>query len=57
VVCFFEFLTPSILGGYNFFNSIPSLRIFSAPHVPIKGVQIFFGHQKQWNPPLGFGLP
>jgi len=31
--------------------------IFSASDVPRKGVQIFFGHQKQWNPPYGFGLP
>jgi hypothetical protein len=30
---FFEFLTPSILGGYNFFNSITFLMIFSVQDV------------------------
>jgi hypothetical protein len=54
---FKKILTPSTLGGHNFFNFIPFLTIFSAPYAPIKGVQIFFGHKKQWNPPLGFGLP
>jgi hypothetical protein len=26
-------------------------------NAPIKGVQVLFGHQKQWSPLLGFGLP
>jgi len=25
--------------------------------MPIVGVQILFRHQKQWSPPLGYGLP
>jgi hypothetical protein len=41
-----KFLTPSILGGHNFLNSIPFLMIFSAPNVSIGGVQVLFGHQK-----------
>ncbi len=56
-VSFFEFLTPSILGGYNFFNFILLLTIFSALDVPIRGLQIFFGHQIQWSPPFVYGLP
>jgi len=31
--------------------------IFSVPDVPIEGVQVLFGDQKQWSPPLGFSLP
>jgi hypothetical protein len=57
MVCFFEFLTPFILGGHNYLNFIPFLTIFSAPYLPIKRVQIFFGHQKQQSPPLGSCLP
>jgi hypothetical protein len=41
----FEFLTPFILKGHNFLNSIPFLMIFSAPNVPIGGVQILFRHK------------
>jgi hypothetical protein len=40
----FEFLTPSILGGHNFLNSILFLTIFGAPKMPLREVQIFFGH-------------
>ncbi len=54
---FNEFLTPFILGGHNFFYYISFLTIFNAPKVPIKRIQVLFGHQKQWNPPLGFSLP
>ncbi len=54
--CFLKFLTHSTLGGCNYFNSIPFLTIFNVPNAPIKGVQIFFGHQKQQSPPLGSGL-
>jgi hypothetical protein len=57
VICFFELLTPSILRGNNFFNSNSFLMIFSELGAPIGRVQGFFGHQKQWNLPLGFGLP
>jgi hypothetical protein len=41
MVCFFEFLTPSTMGGYNFLNSIPFWKTFSALDVPIGGVQVF----------------
>jgi hypothetical protein len=54
---FFEFLTHSTLGVHNFLGFISFLTNFSAPKVLIRGVQIVFGHQKQWNPSLGFGLP
>jgi hypothetical protein len=57
VVFFFDFLTPSTLGGHNFLNSIMFLMIFSAPDVSIGRIQDLFGKQKQWSPPLGFGLP
>jgi hypothetical protein len=49
---FFEFLTPSTLGGGNFFNSFPFLTIFSALDVPIRGVQVLFGHHKHEALPL-----
>jgi hypothetical protein len=52
MVCFFEFLTPSTLGGHNFLNPIPFLIIFSAPYAPIGGVEVLFGHQKQQSLPL-----
>jgi len=53
----FEFFTPSTLGAHNFFNSIFSLTILSVPNAPIGGVQIVFGQQNQWSPPLGSNLP
>jgi len=49
---FFEFLTPSILGGRNFLNFIMFLMIFNALDVSIGGVQDLFGQQKQWNSTL-----
>ncbi len=45
------------LGGCNVFNYNPFLMIFSVPDVPKEGVQVLFGDQKQWSPPLGFSLP
>ncbi len=42
---FFEFLTPSTLGGCNFLKSIPFWTMFSLPDAPIRGVQILFGHK------------
>jgi hypothetical protein len=33
------------------------LIIFNALNASIGGVQVLFGHQKQQNLPLGFGLP
>ncbi len=57
MVCLFEFLTPSTLGGINFFNPNPFLTIFSVPNAPIGRVQVLFGHQKQQSPPLASGLP
>jgi len=43
---------PSTLGSHNFLNSISSLTIFNVPGASIKGVQVLFGHQKQWSLPL-----
>jgi hypothetical protein len=49
---FFEFLTPFISMGSNFLNSKIFWMTFSVPHALIGGVQVLFGHQKQWSPPL-----
>jgi len=49
---FFEFLTPSTLKGHNFLDSILCLKFFNALDAQIKGVQVLFKHQKQWNPSL-----
>jgi hypothetical protein len=54
---FFKLLISSIVGGHNFLNSIPFFMIFSVPNAPIKRVQVLFGHQKQWSPPLESNLP
>jgi hypothetical protein len=54
---FFLVLDPFTLGSHNFLNFIPFFTIFSAPHASIEEVQVLFGHQKQWSPPLEFGLP
>jgi len=54
---FFKFLTSSTFGGINFFNSNLFLMIFNGPNAPIGGIQVLFGHQKQWSPPLASGLP
>jgi len=56
VVCVFEFLTPSTLGGFNFLNSITFLTIFSVTNAPLGGVQFLFRHNKQRSPTLGFDL-
>ncbi len=56
MVCFFEFLTPSILKGYNFFNSIPFLTIFGALDALIGGFQVLFKQQKYLSPPLALPL-
>ncbi len=59
VVYFFQFLTPSILGGAegsNFLISNPSVKKFSASDMPRGGVQVLFGHHKQPSPTLGSGL-
>jgi hypothetical protein len=53
---FFQLLTPSTLGAFNFFNYIPLLMSFNALEAPIRGVQILFGHWKQWNLVFGFIL-
>jgi hypothetical protein len=50
VVCFFVFVTPSILGDRNFLNSNLLLTIFSALDAQIGGVQVLFGHQKTMKP-------
>jgi hypothetical protein len=41
---FKKFLTPSTLGGHNFFDSNLFLAIFSVLDAPIRGVQVFFKH-------------
>jgi len=53
----FKKFDPSILRGHNFLNSIPFWKKFSALGALIGKVQVLFRHQKQWNPPLGYGLP
>ncbi len=57
MVWFFELLTPFTLRAFNFINLFFFLTIFNVLDAPIKRVQILFGHQKQWSPLLGFGLP
>jgi hypothetical protein len=57
VVYFSEFLTPFTLKGHNFINSTPFLTIYHALDVPKGGVQVLFKHKKQWNHPLGYGMP
>jgi hypothetical protein len=45
---FFEFLTPLLWEVITF----SFLTIFSALDVPKRGVQVLFGHHKQWALPL-----
>jgi hypothetical protein len=52
---FFWVFDPFILGGHNFFNSF-FFMIFNVPNAPTWGIPVLFGHQKKWNPSLGFGL-
>ncbi len=54
---FFWVFDPFIFGGHNFFNSISHLMIFSVLDVSIRGVQILFGHQKQWSLPFDLACP
>ncbi len=54
---FFGVLDPFTLGGCNFFNSNPFLMILNASDAQIRRVQVLFGLQKQWSPPLRSGLP
>ncbi len=49
---FFEFLTPSTLGGHNIINFISFLMIFSALEVPIGKVQVFSYTKKNGTFPL-----
>ncbi len=57
MVSFFEFLTPSILGGHNFLNSILFLTFFSVPYVPIGRVQIFLDTKNNKTLPLDLVFP
>jgi hypothetical protein len=53
-------LTLSIWGGgegHNFLVYNLFLKKISALDAPQGDVQVFSGHQKQYNPPLGSGLP
>jgi hypothetical protein len=45
------------LGGHKFLIFNPFLMILSVSDVSRGGAQVMFGHQKQWSPPLGSGLP
>jgi len=42
--------------GHNFLVSNPFLKNISALNAPRGGVQVLFGHQKQWSLPLGSNL-
>jgi hypothetical protein len=57
----FSLLDPLYLGwgggGCNFLISNQFLKFFSPSDVPRGGVQVLFGHHKQWSTPLGHGLP
>lgn len=56
-LCFWVSWPPLLLlMGRNFLNSNPFFMILNAPNAPIGGVQVMFGHQKQYSPPLGFSL-
>ncbi len=57
VICFFEFLTPSTLGGHNFFNSISFFTMFNVTNALLGKVQVLFKHNKQRSPALGSELP
>jgi hypothetical protein len=54
---FFDFLTPSTLGGCNFLNSIMFLTIFSAPHVPISRFKFFLDTRNNGAFPLDPAYP
>jgi hypothetical protein len=51
MVYFFEFLTPFTLGACNFLISNPFLTLVTVSDAPRGGVQVLFGHQKQWSRP------
>jgi hypothetical protein len=54
---FLSFSPPFTLGGCNFLISNPFPRIVYVPDAPTIGIQVLFGHQKQWSPSLGSSLP
>jgi hypothetical protein len=53
---FFKVLTPFTLQGHNFliFNLLST--IVHVSDVSRGEVQVLFGNQKQWSPPLGSNL-
>ncbi len=56
---FFNFW-PSLLGGgggITFWFLIRFWKEISASDAQRGGVQVVFGHQKQWSPPLGSSVP
>jgi hypothetical protein len=57
VVYCFEFLTPLLWGGHNFFIFNLFLMILNASNAPRGGVQRLLTHLKQKSPTLGSGLP
>jgi hypothetical protein len=57
MVCILELLNPYTLGDLNFLIRDSFSNIVSVSDAPKEEVQVLFGHQKQWSPPLGSGLP
>ncbi len=53
---FFGVLDLVTFGGCNFLIFNLFLTIVSMLDVPRRGVQVLFGHHKQWSSPLGSGL-
>jgi hypothetical protein len=56
IVFFLSFLTPFTLQGHNFLIFYLFSMILSVLDALRKGLQVFFGHQKQQSPPLAIIL-
>jgi len=54
---FFEFLTPSTLGGCNFLNSNPFFTIFSVPDVQIGEFKFYLDSRNNGALPLEPACP
>ncbi len=57
MVCFFEFLTPFILWGHNFFIFYLFSAIVNVLNATRRRIQVLFGHHKPWSPPLDLAYP
>ncbi len=58
MVCLFFSSWPLLLWGVITFSILICLwRFLDAPHAPIRGIQVHFGHQKQRSPPLDLACP